>query len=191
MAEAALNKSKKVVVENIIWPTAAVMAILIFSTGCSATGTDGSLSAGGDAAEICAPAPQEGFAAVGDVVTNNGEDELVIKGLELVNPTDLKHQESYVMLIDPVDDPSSGVVLGSTSTETTDPLQAAAWERRIKLQDFTLGPGEAANVIATLSLPTSVTEGETEAMRIAYSNGSRDFTADTSTSITMTDDACL
>lgn len=162
--------------------TLAVAAVLTLSTGCAAAETDGPLSAGGDESEICTPALQEGFAAVGDVVVNESDQELTITNVELVDPTDLTLEESYLMVIEGAADEA---VLGTASTVSDDPQEMAAWERRTKVENFTLGPGETANVIVALSLPNSGTDGKAEAMRIAYSDGSSEFTADTDMKITL------
>ena len=156
--------------------TVAVIAAVAFSTGCSTVDTNGPLNAGEDQDEICAPAQLDGFTALGDIVMNEGDQELTITGLELVEATDLTLEESYFMVINPEGDDD---VLGGASTVADSPQEEAAWERRGELENSTLGPGEKANVIVGLSLPNPGADGEAEAMRITYSDGTREYTADT------------
>ncbi|MHA7274287.1 hypothetical protein ACX80Z_12715 [Arthrobacter sp. TMT4-20] len=152
-----------------------VIATVALCTGCS-VGTNGPLDAGEDQDELCAPAQMEGFTALGDIVLNEGDRELTFTSLELVEATDLTLEESYLMVINPEGDDD---VLGGTSTVADTPQEEAAWERRGILENSTLGPGEQANVVVALSLPNPGVDGEAEAMRITYSDGTREFTADT------------
>lgn len=168
----------------------AVIVALAFSTGCSMLGTTGPLNAGGDGEdEMCAPAQQEGFAAIGEIIVNEGDRELTMIDLELVQATDLTLEESYLMVIDPDGDDD---VLGAMSTVADTPQEKAAWERRGELENSTLGPGETANVVVALSLPTPKITGKAEAMRITYSDGSREYTADTDMKmILVSEEACF
>ncbi|KRF04307.1 hypothetical protein ASH00_14475 [Arthrobacter sp. Soil782] len=152
---------------------------------------EGPMRSGGDPSELCTPAPDQGFAAIGDVVANDGARPLTITGVELVDPVGLTIEDSYGMVIDEVSDRDSQAVLGSTTTEYDHPLHVAAWERRTKLGELDLGPGESANIVLTLSLPGD-TDGSAQAMRVSYTDGFRTFTADTSMRLVLTHkEACF
>ncbi|MBM7847559.1 hypothetical protein [Arthrobacter roseus] len=158
-----------------------LFALAALTSDCLVVGTDGPMRAGGDSSTLCTPALAKGFAAIGDVVHNDGDGNLSITEVELVRATGLTHEDSYIMLIERMEDE----VLGSASTVSDDPRDIANWERRIKLDNFTLAPGDVANVIVTLSLPATGTDGQADAMRITYTDGARDFTAETTMKIVL------
>ena len=163
----------------------AVVVLSAVTNACSSMSTNGPLAVGGGS-EICAPSRDEGFTAFGEVVTNEGDRDLTLAQPTLITPEGLQHEESYVMLIEGMADRSSGMVLGVASTTPGSPAEAAAWERRKVFEEFTLKPGESANVIIALSLSNPNVDGKAEGFRMVYSDGSRDFTADTSNRIVLT-----
>jgi hypothetical protein len=140
----------------------------------------------GSKSETCAPTPDEGFAAFGEVVTNDGDTDLILSGANLITSQGLQHEESYIMLIEEAADWDSGAVLGAASTIPASPAETAAWERREILKNFTLRPGESANVIVALSLSGRATDGEAEGIRMTYADGSRGLTADITNRIVLT-----
>ncbi|GAB3552129.1 hypothetical protein GCM10027404_22300 [Arthrobacter tumbae] len=140
----------------------------------------------GGESETCTPTPDEGFAAFGEVVTNDGDTDLILSGANLITSRGLQHEESYIMLIEETADWDSGAVLGTASTIPASPAETEAWERREILENFTLRPGESANVIVALSLFDPATDGEAEGIRMTYEDGSRDFTADITNRIVLT-----
>lgn len=89
------------------------------------------------------------------------------------------------MLIEDTARWSSAAVLGTASTVSASPAETEAWERREILEEFTLRPGESANVIVALSLSDLVTNGEADGIRMTYADGTRDFTADITNRIVL------
>lgn len=59
---------------------------------------------GGDSSTLCTPALAKGFAAIGDVVHNDGEGKLTISEVELDRATGLTHEDSYIVLIERMED---------------------------------------------------------------------------------------
>ncbi|WP_299169976.1 hypothetical protein [uncultured Arthrobacter sp.] len=111
---------------------------------------------------------------------------MILSGANLITSRGLQHEESYIRLIEETADGDSGAVLGTASTVPASPAEIEAWERREVLENFTLRPGESANVIVALSLSDPATDGEAEGIRMTYANGSRDFTADITNRIVLT-----
>lgn len=79
-------------------------ALLALTSDCLVIGTSGPLRAGCDSSMLCTPAPAKGFAAVGDVVHTDGSGDLTITQVELVRAARLTHEDSYIMLIEGMDD---------------------------------------------------------------------------------------
>ncbi len=167
---------------KIIWLTALVGIIALGSLVLWLS-FDRPLRTGGVPSKVCVPVPSQGLAAFGDVIHNDSARELVITGVELVNADNLIHTDSYLMVID---ETTNGAVLGAGSTALDSPKDVAEWKHRTRLGQVVLGPGESANVIVALSLENPETNGASEALRIAYADGIRRLTADTTLKMLLT-----
>lgn len=173
------KRSRKIVWLTALLSVAALGSLILWLS------FDRPLRAGGAPSEVCVPVPSQGLAAFGDVIRNDSARELTITGVELVNPDNLVHADSYLMVINETTD---GAVLGGGSTALDSSEDVADWKHRTKLGTVVLGSGDAANVIVALSLANPETNGTAEALRISYTDGMRRITADTTLRMLLTNE---
>jgi hypothetical protein len=162
--------------------------LLFLLVGCSSNGNknDGPLVVAGEPSDVCVVQPDQGKAAVGSVVHNEGKQVLVIEGLDLVDAEDLSLEGGHIL---PLNE-SRTFVLGAGSTEPSEPDAAAAWEYAEEPGAFELAPGDSANVIVAID-NASARSGTAKAIRVTYSENESDYSADTNTTITLADGSCF
>lgn len=166
------------------------VALLITSTVLLTTCTlqvssGGPLRAGGDPSEVCGVQPDQGGAVFGNVVTNDGDTTLTITGAVLVEGESLEIRDAYVM---PVDETHS-FVIGTGSTDPTEPEAMAAWDSARKLDDDKLRAGQQVNIVLVID-NGAADVGTTRAVRFTYEQGPEQFTADTNMMLELTDNQC-
>jgi hypothetical protein len=163
----------------------AALTVILGAAAYIGPGSQGPLIAGGDSTEVCMPTPEKGLAALGAVIENSGSRVLTVRGVHLVDPSNLALEDEFIF---PLDRPDSYALSGG-STEPDDPEGIEGWKNAQTLQGFELRPGRRANIVVAVDNP-GPEDGTAKALEVSYTEGLRRFTAETTMTLTVTNGRC-
>ena len=166
----------------------AALVVLAVGAGCSPYGahSQGPLRLGGNPSELCMVHPEHGDAVIGDAITNEGNSSVTIESVDLIDATNLDHLDSYLFPMDGDDD----FVPGAVSTEPEGPWEEAAWETVQDPFKFEVQAHTQVSIAVAIDTTVAQRNGTAEAIRVKYSAGGRQYTAQTSTTIELSATSC-
>jgi hypothetical protein len=169
----------------------AVLATVVIAlgAGCSSAGhvsSRGPLDASGDPGTQCVPQPTTQPLTFGlNIMKNTGTSDVQLRSVELIKPVALKVLDARVFVLPAT--PTDLVGMWATYPPTAAQLAAngIVWSSVHEADNFTIRPGETANLVLELSRTEGGTIGTAQATQIDYTSNKRAYRATTNTVIQL------